>query len=99
MRVPLAPYRFPHQSTVSTESFCVLHTLEGAEPDAVPIATMTDADIVCSRAKHHYDPEDGLDLSGESDTATSTDKTAILERFRAAFKPLHANQGRVMYFC
>lgn len=64
-----------------------------------PIAIITDADIVCSRAKHHYDPEGGLDLTGESDTATNTDQTAILERFRAAFKPLHASQGRVMYFC
>jgi len=74
--------------------------------DACPLSphTMTDlytqdADIVCSRAKHHYDPQQGLDLS-MTDTATNTTEAAnTLERLRQAFKPTHERMKRLMYFC
>lgn len=59
----------------------------------------TDADIVCSRAKFHYDPQGSLSLS---DTATQTSgtgsNTAYLEAYRNAFNKLHVNQQRNMFF-
>lgn len=64
------------------------------------ITPTLDADIVCSRAKHHYDPEKGLELSGGSDSLENIDQqNAMVEQYRAAFKPLHPEMGRVMYFC
>lgn len=58
-----------------------------------------DADIVCSRSKHHYDPQQGLDLS-MSETMTNTTEAGItLERFRQAFKPTHERMKKLMYFC
>lgn len=56
------------------------------------------ADIVCSRAKNHYDPQGGLNLS---DTATHTDTTgadSALEAYKRNFKPLHSNMSTLMYF-
>ncbi|KAF5387029.1 hypothetical protein D9615_002113 [Tricholomella constricta] len=55
------------------------------------------ADIVCSRAKNHYDPSGTLDFS---DTATQTGDEAniTLEAFKKAYQPLHANMSKVMYF-
>jgi len=51
------------------------------------------ADIVCSRAKNHYDPR-GVDLSD----AGSTADTALLESYMADFKPLHNYHTKKMYF-
>jgi eukaryotic translation initiation factor 2C len=48
----------------------------------------SDADIVCARAKCHYPPQAGLDLS---DSATQLDSSAAektLEIYRQGFKPL-----------
>ncbi|KAI6152116.1 argonaute-like protein [Pisolithus tinctorius] len=56
------------------------------------------ADIVCSRAKNHYDPQGGINLS---DTATHTDTTgaeSALEAYKRNFKPLHNNMTTLMYF-
>lgn len=54
-----------------------------------------DADIVCSRAKNHYDPAGGLDFS---DSATQVDANNSLDNFRRDFKPLHKTQSTLMYF-
>src|SRR4051812_15151848 len=56
----------------------------------------SDADIVCSRAKNHYDPDGSLNLS-ETGTQVSAGTTA-LEAYRREYKPLHANQAKLMYF-
>ncbi|KAI6038510.1 argonaute-like protein [Pisolithus marmoratus] len=56
------------------------------------------ADIVCSRAKNHYDPRAGINLS---DTATHTDTTgaeSALEAYKRSFKPPHTNMTTLMYF-
>ena len=62
----------------------------------------TDAKIVCSRSKHHFDPQLGLDLA-ISETATNTtadsEGATTLERYRQAFKPIHERQKGLMYFC
>ena len=61
---------------------------------------LIDADIVCSRAKNHYDPQGRWDLAGD-DNESSMDAGLAknsLDRFQQAFKPLHANQKSLMYF-
>lgn len=58
---------------------------------------MLDADIVCSRAKIHYDPSSNLDLT-ETGTVEGTQAGEQLEAFKAGFRPLHNNMQFVMYF-
>jgi eukaryotic translation initiation factor 2C len=58
-----------------------------------------DADIVCSRAKHHYDPQQGLDLSASEAATNTTEAVTTLERFRQAFRPTHERMKKLMYFC
>ncbi|KAF7332070.1 Argonaute-like protein [Mycena kentingensis (nom. inval.)] len=56
------------------------------------------ADIVCARAKNHYDPQGTVDFS---DSMTQVDDTQIassLEAFKRGFKPLHQSQSTLMYF-
>ena len=55
---------------------------------------LTDADIVCSRAKNHY-PPGGFDTETATQTSQSSD---LLERQRRAYMPLNAKQANVMYF-
>lgn len=60
------------------------------------IIPISDADIVCARAKHHYAPG----ASGLSDSATNTSAQAMttLEDYRTRFQPLSAYATRNMYF-
>lgn len=58
---------------------------------------LKDADIVCSRAKNHYDPQGTLNFS-ETGTETTTAAATALEGFKRAYKDLHPNQARLMYF-
>ncbi|KAI6045867.1 Piwi domain-containing protein [Pisolithus marmoratus] len=56
------------------------------------------ADIDCSQAKNHYDPQGGINLS---DTAMHTDNTgakSALEAYKHNFKLLHNNMTTLMYF-
>lgn len=57
-----------------------------------------DADIVCDRAKNHFDPTQGDLNLDSSDTATDIDVAARVEQFTQAFRPLHANMATKMYF-
>ncbi|TEB08819.1 eukaryotic translation initiation factor 2C [Coprinellus micaceus] len=56
-----------------------------------------DADIVCARAKTHYDPNQG-GLFSDSGTVTSQGAAQNLQAFRAHFKPLSEYAQRHMYF-
>ena len=59
----------------------------------------SDADIVCARAKNHYDPEGSqMDLSESATRLDSKDANRQLEAFKASFKPLNEKSRRVMYF-
>lgn len=58
-----------------------------------------DADIVCSRAKHHYDPQHGLDLSMSETLSNTTEAVTTLEMFRQGFRPAHERMKKLMYFC
>lgn len=60
-----------------------------------------DADIVCSRAKNHFDPNDTWDLGGSDDAASTADSQMAfdsLEKFQQGFKPPHSTQKTLMYF-
>lgn len=81
-------YPFPRQSTVGLLGILCVGVTH----------VVSDADIVCSRAKNHYDPKGSVNLS---DTATQTDTTGAdgaLEAYKRNFKPLHGNMASVMYF-
>jgi eukaryotic translation initiation factor 2C len=53
-----------------------------------------DADMVCSRAKTHFDPAEHLTF----DASTVVSGSSNLEAFKDGYKPLHANQQKAMYF-
>ncbi|KAH9045386.1 argonaute-like protein [Lactarius pseudohatsudake] len=80
-------------------SYALCHVYARATRSVSIPAPVYYADIVCSRSKHHFDPQLGLDLN-ISETATNTTEAATtLERFRQAFKPTHERQKKLMYFC
>ncbi|KAF8138405.1 argonaute-like protein [Boletus edulis] len=56
------------------------------------------ADIVCSRAKNHYDPQGTVDFSDSATQADTSQAEGALEAYRRGFKPLHANMVPLMYF-
>lgn len=58
-----------------------------------------DADIVCARAKNHYDPDGGqADLTESGTQLDSTEASRQLEAYKASFRPLNEKTKRVMYF-
>lgn len=61
-------------------------------------AVLLDADIVCSRAKNHYDPQGTVDFSDSATQVDSVQANDSLDAYRRNFKPLHRNQSMLMYF-
>ena len=55
---------------------------------------LQDADMVCSRAKTHFDPTERLRL----DTSTNASGSTNLEVYKDGYRPLHPNQQKAMYF-
>ncbi|KAI0314809.1 Piwi domain-containing protein [Amylostereum chailletii] len=82
-------------------SFALCHVYARSTRSVSIPAPVYYADIVCSRAKHHYDPQQGLDFTGTgSETATNVERDQeTLAAFRRGFKPLHERQKTLMYFC
>ena len=58
---------------------------------------VTDADIVCARAKNHYAPGSSFDMS-ETATHTSSQADQQLEAYKKAYMPLNPKQAGIMYF-
>ncbi|KAJ7068346.1 argonaute-like protein [Mycena amicta] len=56
------------------------------------------ADIVCSRAKNHYDPQGTVDFSDSLTQVDDQQVASSLEAFKRNFKPLHQAQSTLMYF-
>lgn len=76
--------------------FCVLGLFKN-----LTSLVQLDADIVCSRAKNHFDPNDTWDLGGSDDAASTADSQMAfdsLEKFQQGFKPPHNTQKTLMYF-
>lgn len=80
--------RFIVRFTMS-ESFC---------PQLMLLMYIEDADIVCSRAKNHYDPQGTIDFSDSATNNDSAQAETTLEAFRKNFKPLNEAQKKLMYF-
>lgn len=76
-------------------SFALTHVYARATRSVSIPAPVYYADIVCSRAKNHYNPAGNLHLS---DSATHTEATSDLQAFKQAFVPLNPKQSGLMYF-
>jgi len=81
-------------------SFALCHVYARSTRSVSIPAPVYYADIVCSRAKNHYDPQGRWDLAGDGNESSMDAGQAkdSLDRFQQAFKPLHANQKSLMYF-
>lgn len=60
----------------------------------IEINLILDADLVCSRAKTHFDPKRYIAF----DASTAVSGSTTLEAFKDDYMPLHANQQKAMYF-
>jgi len=92
MRESLAPSPYRHLFIVMLIHFIVFiyYHLPALAPDA---------DIVCSRAKNHYNPQQGLDPSASGTATNPAEAITTLEIFRQAFRPAHDRMKQLMYFC
>ncbi|KAF8974495.1 argonaute-like protein [Flammula alnicola] len=81
-------------------SFALCHVYARSTRSVSIPAPVYYADIVCSRAKNHFDPNEQWDLIGTDDGASvDTNRAAdALDKFQRGFKPLHAAQKTLMYF-
>ncbi|OSD04210.1 argonaute-like protein [Trametes coccinea BRFM310] len=79
-------------------SFALCHVYARATRSVSIPAPVYYADIVCARAKNHFDPEGNLDYEGSGATLDDAQRMDQLEAYRAAFKPLNSSMRRVMYF-
>lgn len=90
-RAPRAPFLCLRLSTVVPVHY--FHILR------LTVSTI-DAGLACSRAKHHYDPQQFVDLHTSETVTNTTDAAATtLEIFRLAFRQTHERMRKVMYFC
>ncbi|KAK7689674.1 hypothetical protein QCA50_007469 [Cerrena zonata] len=76
-------------------SFALCHVYARSTRSVSIPAPVYYADIVCSRAKNHYQPGTNLDLS---DTGTVDNATERLQQYKDNFKPLHQKMQQLMYF-
>jgi eukaryotic translation initiation factor 2C len=78
-------------------SFALCHVYARATRSVSIPAPVYYADIVCARARNHFDPTGNLDFSDTSTQASGAGPGG-LEAYKLGFKPLHANQRTMMYF-
>ncbi|EIW61996.1 argonaute-like protein [Trametes versicolor FP-101664 SS1] len=79
-------------------SFALCHVYARSTRSVSIPAPVYYADIVCARAKNHYDPDGHMDFEGSGGSLSEDQKAKELEVFKAGFKTLHAGMRRVMYF-
>ncbi|KAL1743740.1 Piwi domain-containing protein [Schizophyllum fasciatum] len=81
---------------LQTLSFALCHLYARSTRSVSIPAPVYYADIVCARAKTHYDPEKRVDLAETAED--SGEHPASLDSFKRDFKKLHSAQARRMYF-
>jgi hypothetical protein len=59
---------------------------------------MLDADIVCERARNHYDPSVDFSSFGEGETSTSGGAASSVQRYKDQFQPIHASMRYKMLY-
>jgi eukaryotic translation initiation factor 2C len=79
-------------------SFALCHVYARSTRSVSIPAPVYYADIVCSRAKNHYDPQGTVDFSDSATQADTAQAEGTMEAYRRGFKPLHANMAPLMYF-
>jgi len=79
-------------------SFALCHVYARTTRSVSIPAPVYYADIVCSRAKNHYDPLGTVDFSDTNTQMDSSQADASLESFKRGFLSLHPTQSRLMYF-
>jgi len=79
-------------------SFALCHVYARSTRSVSIPAPVYYADIVCSRAKNHYDPKQSLEFSDEASQISGRQAALSLDRFRVGFKPLHSITQLTMYF-
>ncbi|KAI9063284.1 argonaute-like protein [Trametes sanguinea] len=84
--------------SVQELSFALCHVYARSTRSVSIPAPVYYADIVCARAKNHFDPERNMDLEGSSGTLDDAQRTNHLEAYRAAFQMLNPAMRKVMYF-
>ncbi|KAG2021246.1 eukaryotic translation initiation factor 2C [Coprinopsis cinerea AmutBmut pab1-1] len=78
-------------------SYALCHVYARATRSVSIPAPVYYADIVCARAKTHYDPQ-GRHLLADTATQTSGGAASMLESFKQNFMPLSRYAQRNMYF-
>ncbi|KAJ3834977.1 argonaute-like protein [Lentinula raphanica] len=84
--------------TLQSLSFALCHVYARSTRSVSIPAPVYYADIVCSRAKNHYDPTGTVDFSDSATNDESVQADTMLEAFRRGFKPLNERQKTLMYF-
>jgi eukaryotic translation initiation factor 2C len=79
-------------------SFALCHVYARSTRSVSIPAPVYYADIVCSRAKNHYDPQGTVDFSDSATQLDSGQALTTLEAYKRNFRPLHQNMSTVMYF-
>ncbi|CAE6485724.1 unnamed protein product [Rhizoctonia solani] len=79
-------------------SFALCHVYARATRSVSIPAPVYYADIVCERAKNHYDPSIGYNSIDDTETVASGATGSNVQRYRDLFKPAHEGQRYKMYF-
>lgn len=79
-------------------SFALCHVYARSTRSVSIPAPVYYADIVCSRAKNHFDPTEQWDITEESSIHDPAKAADSLDKFQRGFKPLHNAQKILMYF-
>jgi eukaryotic translation initiation factor 2C len=79
-------------------SFALCHVYARSTRSVSIPAPVYYADIVCSRAKNHFDPSEQWDITDDSTIVDPAKAADSLDKFQRGFKPLHAAQKILMYF-
>ncbi|KAF9464018.1 argonaute-like protein [Collybia nuda] len=79
-------------------SFALCHVYARCTRSVSIPAPVYYADIVCSRARNHFDPTGGHASDAASSSAQGGTPEEIIEAFEKDFQPIHPIQGRRMYF-
>ncbi|CUA66950.1 Protein argonaute-2 [Rhizoctonia solani] len=79
-------------------SFALCHVYARATRSVSIPAPVYYADLVCERAKNHYDPSFGYASADDTETVASGATNAAVQRFKDNFKKTHDAQRYKMYF-
>ncbi|KAK7695892.1 hypothetical protein QCA50_000531 [Cerrena zonata] len=82
---------------IQSLSFALCHVYARSTRSVSIPAPVYYADIVCSRAKNHYDPLARLDLDGSA-TGDQSNAEEQLQIFKDNFSPLNSRMAGLMYF-